>query len=116
MPQTPSHPRLNAQPDDQSGLDQLSVLASDADAMSCHARPRATDTHGSPALIQSPARTTSAISPSRAVARDSIVSPRAQYVSRVRVCVLCGDVLRPGQRIIRVQGSSIHARCSTLGR
>ena len=32
--------------------------------------------------------------------------------ARVRLCVLCGGPLRAGQRITRIQGSTVHARCS----
>jgi hypothetical protein len=35
-----------------------------------------------------------------------------QPVARVRLCVLCGSPLRAGQRITRIQGSTVHARCS----
>ncbi len=31
---------------------------------------------------------------------------------RLRVCVLCGDPLRAGQHVLRIHGSTIHARCS----
>lgn len=31
--------------------------------------------------------------------------------ARTRLCVLCGEPLRAGQRLARVQGSTIHARC-----
>jgi hypothetical protein len=30
-----------------------------------------------------------------------------------RICVLCGHPLRAGQRMLRIQGTTIHARCST---
>ncbi|MDT7713559.1 MAG: hypothetical protein QOG46_2389, partial [Pseudonocardiales bacterium] len=29
-----------------------------------------------------------------------------------RLCVLCGHPLRAGQHMLRVHGSTIHARCS----
>jgi hypothetical protein len=35
---------------------------------------------------------------------------------RIRVCVLCGHPLRAGQPMLRIQGSTIHARCSRTGR
>lgn len=35
---------------------------------------------------------------------------------RVRLRVLCGGPLRAGQHLIRVHGSTIHARCSTTKR
>jgi hypothetical protein len=35
---------------------------------------------------------------------------------RTRVCVLCGHPLRAGQPMVRIQGSTIHARCSSTGR
>lgn len=35
---------------------------------------------------------------------------------QVRLCVLCGGSLRAGQHLIRVHGSTIHARCSTTKR
>jgi hypothetical protein len=35
---------------------------------------------------------------------------------RRRVCVLCGHPLRAGQPMVRIQGSTIHARCSSTGR
>lgn len=34
-------------------------------------------------------------------------------VARTRLCVLCGHPLRAGQHMIRVHGSTIHARCSS---
>jgi hypothetical protein len=37
-------------------------------------------------------------------------------VARTRMCVLCGHPLRAGQHIMRVHGSTIHARCSSSGR
>jgi hypothetical protein len=33
-------------------------------------------------------------------------------VARTRLCVLCGRPLRAGQHMLRVHGSTIHARCS----
>jgi hypothetical protein len=41
---------------------------------------------------------------------DELLSASA---GRVRLCVLCGGPLRAGQHMIRVHGSTIHARCST---
>jgi hypothetical protein len=35
---------------------------------------------------------------------------------RTRLCVLCGRPLRAGQHILRVHGSTIHARCTNTGR
>jgi hypothetical protein len=32
--------------------------------------------------------------------------------ARTRVCVLCGHPLRTGQHMLRVHGSTIHARCT----
>jgi len=32
--------------------------------------------------------------------------------ARTRVCILCGHPLRTGQRMLRVHGSTIHARCT----
>jgi hypothetical protein len=32
--------------------------------------------------------------------------------ARTRVCILCGHPLRIGQRMLRVHGSTIHARCT----
>lgn len=40
---------------------------------------------------------------------------RAQ-AALTRLCVLCGEPLRGGQHMIRVHGSTIHARCSTTYR
>jgi len=31
-----------------------------------------------------------------------------------RLCILCGGQLRSGQRMIRVHGTTIHARCSSI--
>ena len=33
-------------------------------------------------------------------------------VDRVRLCILCDRPLRAGQHMLRVHGSTIHARCS----
>jgi hypothetical protein len=44
---------------------------------------------------------------------DGLMSTR---VARPRVCVLCGDALRAGQHMLRVHGSTIHARCTNTGR
>lgn len=33
-------------------------------------------------------------------------------VNRTRLCVLCGRPLRAGQHMLRIHGSTIHARCS----
>ena len=32
-----------------------------------------------------------------------------------RLCILCGGQLRSGQRMLRVHGTTIHARCSSTG-
>jgi hypothetical protein len=37
-------------------------------------------------------------------------------VARTRLCVLCGQPLRAGQHMLRVHGSTIHARCTNTGR
>jgi hypothetical protein len=37
-------------------------------------------------------------------------------IARPRLCVLCGRPLRAGQHMLRVHGSTIHARCSNTGR
>ena len=34
---------------------------------------------------------------------------------RARVCVLCGRPLRAGQRMLRVHGTTVHARCRDTG-
>jgi len=44
---------------------------------------------------------------------DGLVSTR---VARPRLCVLCGGELRAGQHMLRVHGSTIHARCTNAGR
>jgi hypothetical protein len=36
--------------------------------------------------------------------------------ARTRLCILCGRPLRSGQHMLRVHGSTIHARCSSSGR
>jgi hypothetical protein len=36
--------------------------------------------------------------------------------ARTRLCVLCGQPLRAGQHMLRVHGSTIHARCTNTGR
>jgi hypothetical protein len=35
-------------------------------------------------------------------------------VDRVRLCILCDRPLRAGQHMLRVHGSTIHARCSNI--
>jgi hypothetical protein len=35
---------------------------------------------------------------------------------KARLCILCGGPLRAGQHMIRLHGSTIHARCSTTKR
>jgi hypothetical protein len=37
-------------------------------------------------------------------------------VTRVRLCILCGHPLRTGQHMLRVHGSTIHARCNNTRR
>jgi hypothetical protein len=41
--------------------------------------------------------------------------PESQAASfaRTRLCILCGHPVRAGQRLLRIHGSMIHARCST---
>jgi hypothetical protein len=34
-------------------------------------------------------------------------------IARTRLCILCGGPLRAGQHMLRVHGSTIHARCSS---
>ena len=31
---------------------------------------------------------------------------------RIRMCVLCGEPLRAGQHILRIHGTTVHARCT----
>lgn len=45
-------------------------------------------------------------------ARPSADPSLRANVPGVRVCVLCGMALRNGQPMLRVQGSTVHARCS----
>jgi hypothetical protein len=33
--------------------------------------------------------------------------------AKTRLCVLCGEPLRAGQRLLRVHGSTIHSRCTS---
>ncbi|HEY1537790.1 MAG TPA: hypothetical protein VGF63_00225 [Solirubrobacteraceae bacterium] len=40
----------------------------------------------------------------------------AASAGRIRLCILCGRPVRAGQHILRVHGSTIHARCSVSGR
>jgi hypothetical protein len=37
-------------------------------------------------------------------------------VPRPRLCVLCGNPLRAGQHLRRVQGSTVHASCRSSSR
>lgn len=37
--------------------------------------------------------------------------PPAPSGDRIRICILCGGPLRAGQRMVRVHGTTIHARC-----
>ena len=43
---------------------------------------------------------------------DGLLRPSAR---RARVCVLCGRPLRAGQRMLRVHGTTVHARCTNTG-
>jgi hypothetical protein len=43
-------------------------------------------------------------------------APTPDGLRRTRVCVLCGQPLRAGQSMLRIQGSTIHARCSNASR
>jgi hypothetical protein len=43
-------------------------------------------------------------------------APVPDRLRRTRVCVLCGQPLRAGQPMLRIQGSTIHARCSSASR
>jgi hypothetical protein len=64
--------------------------------------------------------------PASAEASLSTHSPAAALIAdadslqpnsvRTRLCVLCGRPLRAGQHILRVHGSTIHARCTNTGR
>jgi hypothetical protein len=47
---------------------------------------------------------------------DVVAELERPQAARVRLCVLCAGPLRPGQRVTRIQGSTIHARCSAVGR
>jgi hypothetical protein len=51
----------------------------------------------------------------RADAADIVELDQAP-AARVRLCVLCGSRLRAGQRVVRIQGSIVHARCSAVER
>jgi hypothetical protein len=59
---------------------------------------------GLDARAPAPARTTPLIADA-----DSL---QASFTPTRRLCVLCGHPLRAGQPILRVHGSTIHARCS----
>jgi hypothetical protein len=52
--------------------------------------------------------------PSPTHAQSAAVDPLR--AARVRLCVLCGGPLRAGQRVTRVQGSTIHVRCGNGAR
>jgi hypothetical protein len=54
-------------------------------------------------------------SPTRAQAATATDAGRPR-AGRMRLCVLCGEPLRAGQRLTRVQGSTIHMRCGNGGR
>jgi hypothetical protein len=43
-------------------------------------------------------------------------SAAARSAGKIRVCVLCGHSLVAGQRVVRVHGSTLHARCCSTGR
>jgi hypothetical protein len=41
-----------------------------------------------------------------------VTRPPAARLTGPRVCILCGGPLRGGQPMLRVHGTTIHARCS----
>jgi hypothetical protein len=43
-------------------------------------------------------------------------APVPDGLRRTRVCVLCGHPLRAGQPMLRIQGSTIHVRCTNASR
>jgi hypothetical protein len=43
---------------------------------------------------------------------DGLIQPNA---IRARRCILCGRPLRAGQHMLRVQDTTVHARCTTIG-
>jgi len=50
-----------------------------------------------------------------APAPTSIVRPPSEQAGTcVRLCVLCGAPLRVGQRLLRVHGTTVHARCTSI--
>jgi hypothetical protein len=67
-----------------------------------------------PERIEQPARARDRVdTPAPAPIAGELLSASA---GRVRLCVLCGGPLRAGQHMIRVHGSTIHARCSSTKR
>lgn len=60
-----------------------------------------------PASLDAPATARSAMQ--RIADADILQTRRAA----TRLCVLCGRPLRAGQSMLRVHGSTIHARCSS---
>jgi hypothetical protein len=52
------------------------------------------------------------VRPAAAPLIDDAAALRHTAVARPRLCVLCGRPLRAGQHMLRVHGSTIHARCS----
>jgi hypothetical protein len=46
-------------------------------------------------------------------AGDGLMSARAP---RPRRCMLCGGALRAGQHMLRIHGSTVHARCTNTER
>jgi hypothetical protein len=53
--------------------------------------------------------------PSLADGDAQTAAPLPTGLRRTRVCVLCGQPLRAGQPMLRLQGTTIHARCSKAG-
>jgi hypothetical protein len=64
-----------------------------------------------PASAPSPDAALRAVPPAaaRIAGVDGLRRPGAR---RARVCILCGHPLRAGQRLLRVHGTTVHARCS----
>ncbi len=64
-----------------------------------------------------PPRDTPAAQPQYELA--SVTAPplsASNSLGRVRLCILCGQPLHAGQHMLRIHGSTIHARCSKTGR